>query len=297
MTFSYAARAAILASGSFFLLQATLGAVVSFAPRLRYFNRIPAHAAARLLFLLRLLPTTVALAITAACVLPAYFQWEQQSGSEPVGPIILLAAIAGVASWAHSLTRAARALRYATSLPQQITNTATPFLAVAGLVRPRIIVSKSFLETIPAAQQDVAMRHEMAHFQSADNWKRLAMLLAPAHLGASELEHAWARYAERAADDRAVNGDPTRATLLAEVLVTVARAQSPQQQPALVSALVDSPIELRTRVERLLNGTTPAAPQSIQVLTAALLSAPIAAATVLGAAKPLFEILEPLLHL
>ncbi len=133
------------------------------------------------------------------------------------------------------------------------------------------------------------MRHEMAHFEAGDNWKRLLLLATPA-FGFEAIENAWARYAERAADDRAVAGDPSQALLLAEVLIQTARANKWRNLP-LTSSLVGAACEVQTRVERLL-ACEPQPPRPRALITALL------AGVILSIAAPsesLFRLLERLL--
>ncbi|MEO8663255.1 MAG: M56 family metallopeptidase [Bryobacteraceae bacterium] len=296
MNYPYAARAVILAFGSFFFLYAAFGLAVAAVPKRWICERLSPRSAASLLVALRFLPVLCALSLIAGVVIPAFLQGELATGAETVGWFMTLAAAAGVSLWIQSLVRSARALYAVRRLQgperQYVLETGDPFLAVTGIRRPHIVVSRGFLEAIPAEQQEVAMRHEMAHFRAADNLKRLLMLLAPP-LAFAALEQSWARYAERAADDRAVQGDPERAALLAEVLLRVARSRA-KTSPVLASALVGSASEIHARVERLL------APQrqadhsfSLLLLAPLLLTACLAAQ---GATESLFTLLERLLH-
>lgn len=309
MSFSYGVRAAILGFGFFFLLHAVLGLAASAFSPSRIFERIRPSTAARLLLALRLLPALCGMLVTSGLVVPAYFQWELEQASEPVSLLITLAAAAGIFVWIQSLARSARALQSSPRLhgpePQHVLETGELFLAVAGILRPRIIVSRGFLQSVPAAQREIAMRHEMAHFRAADNLKRLLMLLAPSiapgcAIGYDRLEQAWARFAERAADDLAVGGEPERGAVLAEVLLTVARSGC-HLRLALSSALVESQIELRARVERLFrqpDTSSGARDRIFTILCASLLLSPLGVAFWLvarGASQPFFHLIERLL--
>lgn len=305
MILSYTLRASILGFGCFFLLHALLGMAVSAAVNLRVLERIRPLSAKNLLMAFRLLPSICAAVFSCGVVIPAYFRWERQLGSETVGIFILLAAVAGVAIWLQSLSRSARALQMSLQMREQILETGEPFLAVAGIMRPRIIVTRGFLESIPSGQRAVALRHEMAHFRAADNLQRLLMLLAPPVLpgfdaGFTRLEQAWARYAERAADDVAVKGSPERATLLAEVLVRVARSRGPRPH-LLVSTLVESQSDLSRRVQRLVSNSADEATafdRRAVPCTAALIGAPLLVCSYLalgGTSKAAFDLIERLL--
>ena len=61
------------------------------------------------------------------------------------------------------------------------------------------------------------------------------------------------KYMERAADDRAVSGDPERSLSLAAALVRVSRLGIAPRPSALVAPLLASDEDLHGRVERLLN--------------------------------------------
>ncbi len=100
----------------------------------------------------------------------------------------------------------------------------TALLAVRGLVKPRIVVSDAARYVLTDVQLAMAIRHEHAHAHAGDNLKRLFILLTPgAFPRVSQLEQAWKRFSEWAADDRAAAGDAGRAVSLAEALVRVAK--------------------------------------------------------------------------
>jgi hypothetical protein len=297
MNFAYLERAVILCLGCFFLVHAVLGLIASCAANHPVLERINPRNAARLVLALRLTPCLAALLISVGVVARGYFQWESEPGAEGVSLALTIAAAAGALIWMQSLARFILAL--CTQVPREgeLIDTSEPFLAVAGIFRPRMIASRGFQETIPEAQRDIAKRHEMAHFVAADNLKRLLMLVAPC-FGLGRLEQLWARYAERAADDRAVAGDPERAALLAEVLVTVARGRR-QNVPLLTSSLVDSRVDLQTRVERLLRACDDQQ-QGVPALFTILIASPLVVAIALvamGSSKSVFPVIERLLHI
>jgi beta-lactamase regulating signal transducer with metallopeptidase domain len=127
-------------------------------------------------------------------------------------------------------------------------------VALAGIVRPRLLISAEALKELSADQLTLALRHEHAHRVSFDNFKRLLILLAPPFFSRLRaLEQAWAKYAEWAADDRATEGNAERSLDLAAALVRVARLQAGVRMPALVTSLVEADEDLSQRVNRLLN--------------------------------------------
>ncbi len=257
MTLDYLSRAVVLGFASFFTVHAVLGLVAVAIACALDFESMPPAVAVRRLLSLRLFPLLAALAVTSFGVIPAYLLWEQQSGPEKVAVSGILVALAGFAICSEALVRAAVALYRSQRVQAKIVESADLFLAVAGIRKPRIIVSRGFLDSVPATHREIAMQHEFAHFAAADNLKRLLLILAPSlapfsrNAGFRELEDAWARFAERAADDRAVGGDPERAAMLAEVLVMVARSECASAR-LLASSLVGSAGEVHRRVERLL---------------------------------------------
>lgn len=273
MTLPYLARLVCLALASFYLLHAALALAASaLAPRQagRNVRRQPARAAARLLTL-RLLPGALAAGIVATVCLPAYVRWEPPAGGERAGYLFLAAALLGLAILslaagralgasleALSLARACRVAGRAAGLaggrvPLLIVETEEKVLALAGLLRPRLIVSSAALRALSPAQWEAAVAHELAHWSARDNWKRWLWLAAPdlfpgCRAGAG-LERRWRRLREWAADDVAAGGDPRRALALAEALLRMGGAAP---APALTSALAADSRDLADRVHRLL---------------------------------------------
>lgn len=302
ITLSYFCRAAALGFGVFFLANAIVGLLGAAAARWRGFDRMEAREAARLLLALRLLPAIVALVLAAEVVFLGFLAYERQKGGEPVNAWLTLAALAGLVGWSESATRSLRAVVNSRRWRAGILETSDPFLTVAGIRHPRIIASRGFLETTPQPLQEVALRHELAHFESGDNLKRLLVLLMPellplVRVGFRNLDSVRMRYVERAADDRAVAGDPERGMLLAEVLVRTARGRV-LAPPVLASPLIDAAAELQPRVERLLNlRPAPCGSRYLPgVVFAVLLAMPPTLAAMLPA-RPLFEWAERfLLH-
>jgi beta-lactamase regulating signal transducer with metallopeptidase domain len=272
---SYFVRLFCLSMATFFLVHLALGAVVSMlAPAaVRIAERLRPRRAARLLLALRLFPLGAALFVTAGMCVPSYLRFEPEASVERIGVACLVAAIFGAAVWGISIMRAlrtaVRSLRYTRlcrrlgyrthldgeSSPVLIVEWTAPCLALAGIVRPRMVISKSILGALPADQLTAALRHERAHLVSRDNLKRLFMLLAPDVLpfvrAFRAMERSWARFTEWAADDSAVGGDSRRSLSLAAALVRVARMGS-AAQPSLASSLLADSQDLSARVDRLL---------------------------------------------
>jgi Zn-dependent protease with chaperone function len=269
MILPYTLRLVCLCLASFFAVHAALAlAARCLAPAaLRLAERLRAQSAARLLLALRLFPAAAALAAVAGLCVPSYLSLEREGGAEFVGFTCLAAALFGTAiwsiSWARSLRAGIRSHRYVSQCRRAgsvwIADGPAPFLGIAGIVRPKLIVSRSVADALDRDQLAAAIRHERAHQSSADNFKRLLLLLAPDALpflrGSAAVERAWFRFTEWAADDRAVSEDAACSLSLAEALVCVARLGVAAQVSPLMSHFVDASADISVRVERLLSPT------------------------------------------
>ena len=277
MTAPYLIRLAFMSLAALIVVQFGVGVIVTMlAPRaIRSSLRLRPSLAARRLLILRLAPAGVAIFVVIFFCIPSYL-WLEPFAVEQVDlPCFGLAALA-LAAWGFSSARAARgwhdSVRYLracrsagreTSLlpnhaPVWLTDHAGPAVALAGILRPQVVVSRAAAGALTPQQLDAALLHERAHAQSRDNLKRLVMLLAPSvlplHRASAAVEAAWRRSAECAADDRAVAGDPLRALSLAEALLRVSRLEHEAYLPSLVTCLsTPGDHHLSTRVDRLLN--------------------------------------------
>ncbi len=276
MTLPYVLRLLCLCGASFFLLHLALGlAVTLLTPAAaRWAERLRARQAARFLLALRLFPAACSLLVVAGLCAPSYLLLEPVSTREEVSLWCVLAALLCLTLIAASAVRCARAarrslgyIRYCQMVgrpehlagenaPVWVVEGSAPFMVLAGIVHPRLIVSRPVVNALPVGQLAAALRHEDAHRISRDNFKRLLLLLAPdllpAWRGFARLERVWARFAEWAADDAAVAGDSQRSVSLASALVSVARLGAcPQAAPLITSLLADNR-DLAERVDRLL---------------------------------------------
>lgn len=276
MTLPYLLRFLCLCLASFFLLHLALGlAVTLLAPAaLRWTERLRPRQAAQFLLGLRLFPAIFSLLMVAGLCAPSYLLLEPAATREEVGLGCLAAALLCATSLAISAVRCVRAarrslgyVRYCQMVGRQthlagqntpvwVVEGSAPFLVLAGIANPRLIISRPVVNALPALQLAAALRHEEAHRLFRDNFKRLLLLLAPDMLplwrGFGKLERVWNRLAEWAADDYAVAGDPNRSLSLASALVRVARMGAcPQTAPLVTSLLADNQ-DLAKRVERLL---------------------------------------------
>jgi hypothetical protein len=277
MTVPYALRLLCVCLAAFFLIHLAVGLAVSWAApaAVRVAERMRARRAAAFVLAVRLCPAIFAVLIVVALCLPSFLRFETAGSAEDVSVACLAAALMGLALWIVSIARAGRALngslrylRFCRSVgkesalpgeqsPVWIISAPAPLIALAGLVRPRLVISREVIGALSSDQLSAALRHEHAHLESRDNWKRLLVLLAPglipgrADFGA--LDRAWTRFTEWAADDRAAAGDPQRSVALAAALVRVARLGNTHIAPPLATSLLSDGADLSTRVDRLLN--------------------------------------------
>ena len=279
MIVSYLLRLACVELASFFVVHLVVGLIAWLAApaAVRVAERMRPSRAACFLLAYRLLPAGFAVLIAAALCLPAYLRLEPEAGAEHVRIQFLGAALLGLFAWSASLARGLRAtirLRrfnmlcqragHRLRLPREFSpawaiEEAEPFLALAGILRPRFVISRGMLAALSPDQLRAALRHERAHCVSRDNLKRLLILLAPDLVpfvrGFGELERAWAKFTEWAADDAAVAGNSRRSVSLAAALVSVARLGSAPTRCALATSLLPDSNDLPARVNRLLQET------------------------------------------
>ena len=241
---------------------------------MRVAENLKPSSAARLLFAIRLLPTVLALFAVFVFCIPSYLWLEPEAAGEKVGFVCVVTAILGIAVWAISIARAAGAVRGTVqyihrceqhgrkitvpgeSSPALLLADKAPVLAVAGVFRPQLVISRAVMHGLSEEQREAALLHERAHRISRDNLKRFLILLAPDVLpgvGAfRNLERRWCRFTEWAADDHASAGDAQRALTLASALVRVAKMGTRPRLTYLSCSLLDGDKELCQRVDRLL---------------------------------------------
>jgi Zn-dependent protease with chaperone function len=281
MILPYPLRLLSLCLATFFLVHLILGlaALLLTPAAIRLAGRIRPCRAARLLLGWRLFPLGGSVFLVAGLCVPSFLWLEPKSAAEEVGPACLAAGMLAVALWGISVARGlgaiARSSRYVDRClrsghrtylagevsPVWVIEDPAGCLVLAGIVHPRVILSRSVVNTLSAGQLSAALLHERAHQRSRDNLKRLLLLLAPDVLpfwrcfGA--LERGWTKFAEWAADDGAVGGDSGRSLSLAAALVRVARLGPARQASPLVTCLVDDRADLSARVDRLLHVAPP----------------------------------------
>jgi BlaR1 peptidase M56 len=279
----FAARLLAVSSSVFVLVYSALSLGVSLGWRSfwRYSQKFPARRTADLLYGLRLLPLAAAAVVTLAFTVPSFVLLEPRSIEEPIGiaPLLLglcglMLAAFGVFNAVRALTTASRAIAFWTSdsdmgessTNQSSTNeskvpgtrAAVPFvrisrvvpaLTVAGILKPRVLMSGAAEFLLTEKELQTALRHEMAHVRRRDNLKKLLLRLV-AFPGMKGLETAWLEATEMAADDAAVY-TASEALDLAAALIKLSRLPAAAAVD-LTAALVHGPAAtISARVERL----------------------------------------------
>jgi len=303
----------------FLLVQIALTAVVASLARraLQHAAVMRAPRAATLLLGLRLAPLGGAVLVVATLAVPSYLLFEPDADTEQVGFAGIALAALGAALAAVALVRAVGALvkssrwvreserrgagQNLAGVPAVVVDAPQPVLALTGLIRPRLVVSRAVLEALSADQLEAAFQHECAHGRAHDNLKRLAIAMTPAlppfQRIFGELESGWARLIEWSADDRAVAGDAARPLALASALVCVSRLGVAPAAVPLTTSLMDAGQDLSARVERLLNASPVARePRRSWVAAAAIAAGVVTVLIASPALHAVHSLLEELIH-
>jgi Zn-dependent protease with chaperone function len=326
MILPYLLRLLCLSFASFFVLNAAAGLFVGITSKsaIRFAESRASDTAARFLFALRMFPFVLAALFVIGLCVPSYLWLEPAATAERVGLLSVVLGLFGAAIWFASIARTIHSLiaslrhnrlcRLAgqeTLLPGNtspivLVEDEAPLLALSGLLRPRLLISRGVLRVLSAEELEAAFRHEHAHLTSRDNVKRLLLLLSPDIFPLLRplrmLEHSWSKFAEWAADDQAAAGDSSRALSLAAALVHVARMGAGPRLPFLSTPLLVGDRDLSVRVDRLLRADATALPHASKMQpslrTAGFLLAGCLAALLLtpSALSSVHELLELLLH-
>ena len=200
---------------------------------------------AQWLFALRVAPFLVSSVFVIGVFLPVHLMFEGREGSEYFGALLWSGALLGVGLIGGSALRVVLAVRGYARLRRMwcgpagerrpiVSDCEILGISLAGILHPTIVVGRRVREALTREELDVALAHEVAHWQSWDNVKRFAMFASPDVLrftrAANDLEHGWRAEAECLADARAVDGDASRAVNLASALVKVAGWRRPDQR-------------------------------------------------------------------
>ena len=261
-----------LAFAWFLLLNAAVSLLVVLASS--RLTKRPGPGSPGLWLALRLSPAAVSITFVALVFLPSYWRYEPREFVEGfdvtltalagLAVVIAGAAVArGVTAWRRAeqrtqdWMRAGRPLALAdTSMQAYAIYTDAPLMALVGMLRPRLLITRPVLEALTDEELSASVAHELGHWHAWDNLKRLAMRAAPDLLSASgaarALERRWAAAAEHVADLSAGDSGDARCAL-ASALVKVARLtpRSPSVGEP-ISALIDGG-DITARVQRLLD--------------------------------------------
>lgn len=208
------------------------------------------HTRAQIIFALRVGPVFAALVFVFGFVVPAYIVHEpdpEESGEVVTLKLAIIAGLSCIAllitgirvlrSWL--LTRRLRSSWSASaveisvegaSVPVFSMEHTSPIIAVVGIFKPRIFVARQALNSLTEAELQAAIAHEQGHIYFNDNLKRSILrvardtLLLPIGL---EMDKAWAKNIEAAADEYATRRDRSAALDLASAIVKLARITPP----------------------------------------------------------------------
>jgi hypothetical protein len=277
MTLAYLPRLACLCFAAFFVVCAAseLAALALLPPAMRIAAAMRPREGARFLFAWRSFPAALAGLVVFMLCIPSYLWLEPGVRHERVGIACVIAAILGgtvcFASAMRGIHSVAATFRFgrrchrAGTITRLTQDGASPacllaghdaLLGITGVFRPWLVVSQGVLNTLSKDQLSVALRHEAAHMASRDNLRRLLLLVAPRalpwHRSRKMLESGWTRFAEWAADDWAVDGDPRSSLSLATALVRMARMGEGPRMAPLSMSLLNADYDLSARVRRLL---------------------------------------------
>jgi Zn-dependent protease with chaperone function len=247
---------------------------------------------------LRLCPSALSLAFVAVVFLPSYWKYEprQVEGFDVTLTLLAMLALAmigagaarGVAAWRRAARRTEAWMGVAqplslpdTTLPAFAIDSDTPVMALVGILRPRLLITRPVLEALTDEELRASVAHELGHSRGWDNLKRLAMRAAPDMLRATSaaraIERRWAVDSEHMADRGAGDSRDARCAL-ASALVKVARL-TPQvtliAEP--ISALMDGG-DITARVQHLLDDAPAVRRRAFHWLTLAIPAAAIALA-------------------
>src|SRR5664280_560822 len=172
MMVPYWLRLLCLCLAAFFVVHSVVGVVVAAGggAAVRAARRMRPRLAGRFLLALRLLPAALGLFVVAALCVPSYLWLEPETNAEELGAGCLAAALLAAALWTVSTARgvhaAARSARHArccerlgrlstlpgSRLPVWILDAPAPLLALVGVLRSRMVMSRPVRNALSAGQ-------------------------------------------------------------------------------------------------------------------------------------------------
>jgi len=263
----YAARGLTVALSVFVLVYALLRVAVECNSHLaaRYLKRSFSRLSPNTWYAMQIGPFLVAALVTCLFAVPSFLRFEPGHMEEEFGFPVLLLSAACLTVLAAGLYRAWSAYSRTASIVRQWRNNATlisndrfevletgpnaPALVVAGLFRPKLLVSSTATKLLSQDELVRAMEHESVHIRNYDNAKKLVLRLC-CFPPSRQLERNWLESVEIAADRDAVR-NKREAFNLASALVKASRLSAANAE--LASHLTTGAGHLlHTRVERLL---------------------------------------------
>jgi len=274
----YAARALSVALSIFVLVYAiTRVSVECFTPLVvRYLRKQSSLLSPNSWYAFQVAPFLLATVVTGLFAVPSFLSFEPNHAEEEFGfPVLFLSAAcltivaAGLYRAWSAYSRTASTVRHWREMATPVstgrfdvlqTGPNAPAMVVAGLFRPKLLVSSSATTLLSKDELTRAMAHECSHIRNFDNAKKL-LLRACAFPPSRQLERHWLEAIEIAADQEAVTSK-REALELASALVKASRLSVATTAELTSNLTTDSGQLLHTRVERLLawsqNGVTPA---------------------------------------
>ncbi len=284
--------------------------------------RMRAASRARLLLILRLCPTGAGLLLSIGLLLPAYLVLEPRKAGEVPGITFWLCALAGLAAacrggWrlVSTLVATERVVRVWSKDARPVTldgvacpvyrfESVSPIVALVGTRKPKLFIASSVLDGCAPDLVSAMAAHEVGHWHSGDNVKRLMLEGAadplPLFSSGRRMLEEWESACEESADDDAIAGG-ANPEALAESLVRVARLASRAPIPvAAVAAAFYRGEAFEKRVRRLLAAPARLARKASGLgrtggLLVLLAAAGWLAATP-GVLEPLHQIFEAIVH-
>src|SRR5688572_2403762 len=206
------------------------------------FGQLVAARRGRWLLAFRLAPTACAAAAALALAF-TFLEYEPRDTREAAGRVLIGLAAIAVALASRAICRAARLLTSESALSHlarhcrqwtgkngsaaAILETAYPVAAVAGVFRPRLILSARVLRECGEEEIEAIVAHERAHMRRYDNLSRALLSALPDRWFAprthEQIEAAWTLAAEEAADAEAAGPAGHRRAALAATLIRVAK--------------------------------------------------------------------------
>jgi hypothetical protein len=231
-------------------------------------------------FALRVAPAAAAVLFSLVLFVPSYSRYEPLDSLE--GFDITLTACAAIAlvffaaaaarcvgAWRNAVRRvrcwmrSAQRLPIDAAVPAFVVDTPVPVMALAGVVRPRLLVSRTLIDAFTSEELNAAVAHEIGHRRAFDNLKRLVMCAAPDALAFTSvgraLERRWASAAEHAADRMSDDERPSARWALASALVKVARLTPTEPSASEPISTLLGGADIASRVQRLLDDAPVAA--------------------------------------